>query len=81
MKKNLGKFDRVIRALAGISILLLMYTQTITGSATFIFGIIALVLLFTSVTSFCPCYVRLNINTGGKNPEENKDGEKLEIKP
>ena len=79
MKKNLGKFDRLIRGLAGSSILLLMATQTITGQAMFFGGIISLVLLFTSVTSFCPCYVRMNINTVRKDPEENKDREKLEI--
>ena len=78
MKKNLGKIDRLIRAVAGLSVLLLMATQKISGQATFILGIIALILLFTSATSFCPCYVRMNINTGNKNPDENKDREKLE---
>jgi len=73
MKKNLGKFDRLIRGLAGSSILILMATEKISGQANFFLGIIALVLLFTSVTSFCPCYVKLNINTSSKNPEENKD--------
>ncbi len=79
MKKNLGKFDRLIRGFAGLSVLILMATQHVSGQAAFVMGIIALVLLFTSATSFCPCYVRLNINTGQKNQEENKDREKLEI--
>ena len=79
MKKNLGKIDRLIRALAGISVLVLMATQKIAGPAEFILGIIALMLLFTSVTSFCPCYVRMNVNTSRKNPDVDNDKEKLEI--
>lgn len=79
MKKNLGKIDRLIRGLAGVSALVLMATQKIAGQGEFILGIIALVLLFTSVTSFCPCYARMNINTSRKNPDANNDKEKLEI--
>ncbi len=73
MKKNLGNIDRIIRGVAGLGILILFATKIITGQAVFFMGIVALVLLLTSVTSFCPCYIRLNINTAKSNSEKNKE--------
>ena len=66
MKKNVGKIGRIIRGIAAIAILLLYMTKIIQGQAAILLGIAFVVLLFTSFTSFCPCYLRLNINTSDK---------------
>lgn len=66
MKKNVGKIDRIIRGIAAIVILLLYLTKVIQGQAVILLGIAFIALLFTSFTSFCPCYVRLNVNTSDK---------------
>ena len=66
MKKNVGKIDRILRGSAAIIILILYFTNVIQGQAAILLGIAALVLLFTSISSFCPCYLRLNISTSDK---------------
>ena len=78
MRKNVGNIDRLIRALVSLSILVLYLTHQIHGGEAAFLGIVALVFLFTSVTSFCPCYARLNVNTGKNNVKntENIDNSK-----
>jgi Inner membrane protein YgaP-like, transmembrane domain len=66
MRKNVGKIDRILRGSAAIIIVLLYFTKVIQGQAAILLGIAALLLLFTSISSFCPCYVRLNISTSDK---------------
>lgn len=66
MRKNVGKIDRILRGIAGLAIIILYFTNVIQGQAAVILGIFAAVMLFTSFTKFCPCYVRLNINTSNK---------------
>ena len=63
MKKNVGKIDRILRGLAAIAILLLYITHQINGNIAAVFAVIALVMFLTSTIGFCPCYVRLNVNT------------------
>lgn len=66
MRKNVGKIDSTLRGIAGLAIIILYFTNVIQGQTAAILGIIAAVMLFTSFTKFCPCYVRLNINTSHK---------------
>jgi Inner membrane protein YgaP-like, transmembrane domain len=66
MRKNVGKIDRILRGSAAIIIVLLYFTKVIQGQAAILLGIAALLLLYTSISSFCPCYVRLNISTSDK---------------
>ena len=47
-------------------IILLYFTNVIEGQAAVFPGIVAIVLLFTSFTRFCPCYVKLNVYTSDK---------------
>lgn len=57
MKQNVGKTDKIIRILLGLSI----------AAAGIYFkswwGIVALVPLLTALTGFCPLYRFLGINT------------------
>ena len=57
---NLGMIDRVIRAVSGIAIII----WAITAASWW--GLIGLVLLGTSMISFCPLYAILKINSGCK---------------
>ncbi|MGW8264721.1 MAG: YgaP family membrane protein [Longimicrobiales bacterium] len=60
MKCNMGKADRIIRAIVGIAVI----------GAGFYFhswwGLIGVILLGTTLLGFCPAYVPFRINTGGK---------------
>lgn len=66
MKKNVGNIDRILRGAGALVIIVLLLTKTVDGQAAVFLGVAAIALLFTSLTSFCPCYIRLNVNTAGK---------------
>ncbi len=63
MRKNVGTFDRLIRIAFALVILILFLTHQISGGMAFLLGFLAIIMFFTGATSFCPCYVRLNIKT------------------
>jgi hypothetical protein len=70
VKKNLGSADRAIRAVLGVVVLILILTNTITGTVAAILGIVAAALLITSAIGFCPAYLPLKISTLGKPTKE-----------
>jgi Protein of unknown function (DUF2892) len=63
MKKNIGSTDKIIRIVAAIVIAVLYFTKTITGTASIVLGIVASILLLTSLINFCPLYAILGTNT------------------
>jgi hypothetical protein len=60
MTKNVGTIDRVLRAAVGIGLLAWGYTTQNW------LGAIGIVPLFTAAIGWCPAYLPLGINTGGK---------------
>lgn len=66
MKKNMGIIDRILRIILAIVVAVLIYMQTLTGTAAIILGIIAGIFLLTSFISFCPLYPIFGINTSKK---------------
>lgn len=60
MKANVGGIDRVLRILAGLGILSLVFV--LDGSARW-WGLVGLVPLLTGTFSFCPAYPLLGIDT------------------
>ncbi|WP_396182840.1 DUF2892 domain-containing protein [Flavobacterium sp.] len=63
MKANVGNTDKLIRIVLAIVFGTFFFTNTVTGilgMALLIFGII---LIATSLISFCPIYPLLGINT------------------
>lgn len=66
MKKNIGSTDKALRLLAAVVIAVLYFTEVITGTLGTILGIVAILLLLTSLMSFCPAYVPLKVNTTSK---------------
>jgi len=63
MKTNINAADRAARLILFAVIAILYFTGNITGAAGVILGILALVLLFTSFTGFCPIYRLFQFST------------------
>jgi hypothetical protein len=62
MKANVGNVDRIIRIVAGLLILSLLFL--LDGPARW-WGLIGVVLLVTGFVRFCPAYSILGMNTCG----------------
>jgi uncharacterized membrane protein len=63
MKKNMGKVDRILRAIVALVLIALYFTNTLTGTIGLVVVIFAGVMLLTSVIGNCPPYSLLGINT------------------
>lgn len=66
MKKNMGAADRLIRLVVAAVIVILYFTQVITGTLAVILLIFAGIFVITSLVSFCPLYLPFGLNTGKK---------------
>ena len=63
MKKNVGTTDKIIRILLAIGIVILYFTNVISGTLGIILLILAGILVLTSIISFCPIYFPFGIST------------------
>lgn len=63
MKKNIGTFDRVVRALAGIVCAALALFVVSSLPAKIILGFVALFCFYQALTSWCLLYQILGKNT------------------
>jgi len=61
MEANIGKTDRIIRIIAGLLLLSLVFI----GPQT-LWGLVGLVPLATAFINFCPAYKLLGMDTLGK---------------
>ncbi len=66
MTKNMGTLDRTVRVIAALAVGILLLTGTLTGTAAWILGILAVVFLLTSAVSTCPLYIPFKISTRKK---------------
>lgn len=66
MKKNMGAIDRVIRILIALVVILLYFTNVLTGTLAIVLLIISGIFILTSLISFCPLYLPFGISTGKK---------------
>lgn len=62
MKPNRGDTDRIIRIIA-VLVVVLYFTNILTGTLGIVALVAAGVFLLTSVISFCPLYVIIGIDT------------------
>jgi len=63
MKKNMGSYDKLIRLVLAIVLIVLYYTGVISGTIGIIGLVLALVFTVTSLISFCPLYTLFGIST------------------
>ena len=63
MPKNVGTIDRVVRLLFAVVVAVLYFGGFISGTVALILGILAAVLLATSIVGFCPIYALLKMST------------------
>ncbi len=63
MKKNMGTIDKAIRILIAVIIVILYFTNVISGTLAIVLGVLAIVFVVTSLIGFCPLYPPLGINT------------------
>lgn len=59
----MGTLDRVIRGILAVVIGILYFTEQITGTATIVLGIVAVIYLVTSTVAFCPFYSLVKLST------------------
>ncbi|MBX9615760.1 MAG: DUF2892 domain-containing protein [Brevundimonas sp.] len=64
--KNVGTLDRIVRAAAVIAIAAAYGLGLIGGTLAIVLGVVAVVLLLTSLTSTCPAYMPFGLSTRGK---------------
>lgn len=63
MKKNMGKYDRIIRVILAVLAAVLYFTGTVSGTVGIVLMILAGIFLLTSIISFCPLYAPFGIKT------------------
>ncbi len=63
MKKNIGPSDKIFRLLVTVVLLILYFTNIITGTLATVFLVVAIIMLLTSLTGICCLYILLGINT------------------
>lgn len=63
MKTNMGRNDKMIRAILAIVFAVLYFTGAVSGTLGIILLILGGVFLATSMVGFCPLYTLLGINT------------------
>ena len=66
MKANLGMADKVVRILMAVAIGILYFMNVITGTTAIVLLVVAIILVLTSLISFCPLYYLLGIKTRKK---------------
>ncbi|HOU99277.1 MAG: DUF2892 domain-containing protein [Ignavibacteria bacterium] len=63
MKKNMGNADKIIRVIIAAVIGVLYFTNILTGTVGLVLLILSVVLILTSLISFCPLYLPFGIKT------------------
>jgi hypothetical protein len=66
MKKNVGTIDMVIRILIAVMVVVLYFTNVITGTLGIVLLIVAAVLFVTGLVNFCPIWKMVGISTRKK---------------
>ena len=66
MKKNLSVSDSNIRLIFAVIIVLVYFTNVITGTLGLVLLILAGVLAITSLIGFCPLYALFGMSTRAK---------------
>jgi ribose/xylose/arabinose/galactoside ABC-type transport system permease subunit len=63
MTKNMGGLDRIVRAIAGIALILYALGIVASGTGYNVWGWIGVVPLLTALIGWCPAYLPFGIKT------------------
>ena len=63
MKTNVGTADRMIRLVLGAVLVVLYFTETLTGTLALVLLVLGVVFVITSIVGFCPLYSLVGLNT------------------
>jgi hypothetical protein len=66
MKKNMGTIDKVIRILVAVVVVILYFTNVISGTLAIILLALSAIFVVTSLISFCPLYFPFGLSTRKK---------------
>jgi hypothetical protein len=66
VRLNMGSWDRMIRVLITLVIVILLFADVLKGALAVILGIVAVIFFVTSVFGFCPLYVIFGISSRKK---------------
>jgi hypothetical protein len=67
---NEGTIDRVIRVIAGITLLALGWGEVVTGTLGTVFKILGFVPLLTGLVGWCPLYAVAHLSTRGRTAKD-----------
>ena len=59
----MGGIDRIVRLLIAAVIVILYFTNVLTGTLGIVFLVLAGIFLLTSLVSFCPLYALFGLST------------------
>jgi uncharacterized membrane protein len=63
MKKNMGTIDKSVRILIAAVVVLLFFTNVISGVLAYILLALSAVFVLTSLLGFCPLYLPFGLST------------------
>jgi hypothetical protein len=63
MIRNESNVDRIVRALVGVALLAAWGLGWVAGTVAIVLAVVAVVLLLTAVTGFCPLYRVFGMST------------------
>jgi len=66
MKKNMGSIDIAVRLLIAALVIILYFTNVISGTLAIILLIVAGIFILTGLLGFCPLYVPFGISSRKK---------------
>lgn len=66
MKKNMGVIDKAIRIIIALVVVVLFFTNVVSGTLGIVLLVLAGVFVLTSLVGFCPLYLPFNLNTNKK---------------
>ena len=67
---NEGTADRIIRVVAGITLLVLGWGEVVTGTLGSVFKVLGFVPLVTGLVGWCPLYAALGLSTRGRGAKD-----------
>lgn len=63
MKKNVGTTDKIIRIIIALVLSTLVILDVVSGTLAIVFLVIATIMVFTSLVSFCGIYTLFGCNS------------------